>query len=56
MVRAYIPQSFSRGLVTNTNFPPQGPDLPGGRFPDGMLYENLVLMEFEDGVVMDYET
>lgn len=57
MVRAYLPQSFSPSITTNTNYAPQGQEIeavtPAGA---NMQYETLGVMQYETGGSMEYET
>lgn len=56
MVRAYLPQSATGNLDTNTNNPPQG-GVFGGISPVfiDMLFESGETMLYEDNILMSYE-
>ncbi len=57
MVRAFVPQAFHGDVLYNTNYPPQSFLLGKGGdtgAPD-MLFEDGEDMQYENGIIMEYE-
>ena len=61
MVRAFLPQSFSRSLATNTNTPPQDCNAAGGGFVGDAGFEvinepsplNVGVLQWNDADIAD---
>lgn len=57
MVYFNYPQGNNKGIYANTDFPPQSGTTQSGIPPilGEMEYENTNLMEYENGLGMDYQ-